>query len=196
MFLFVRQNVKFHLKVALLSQTDIFQASLPRTTRWNWRNACFMCQVWHYTVTRCQAMGVFSENYRKRVILSTRQCFHDYCVQLDLYTWYTQKFATPDSNIRMLLWQKGILSWIPSCHPPQLCSYNWLSFLFPLPDFNEDDYICENDLKRVIQRLCGEQRLAEDSMKALIEKVCLHIPCVPLCLCCFIHMSKKHPCST
>ena len=38
-------------------------------------------------------------------------------------------------------------------------------------DFNEDDYICENDLKRVIQRLCGEQRLSDENVNALIQKV-------------------------
>lgn len=38
-------------------------------------------------------------------------------------------------------------------------------------DFNEDDYICENDLKKVIQRLCGDQRLSNENMQALIEKV-------------------------
>ena len=42
--------------------------------------------------------------------------------------------------------------------------------LFPT-DFNEDDYICENDLKRVIQRLCGEQRLSDENVNALIQKV-------------------------
>lgn len=40
-------------------------------------------------------------------------------------------------------------------------------------DFNEDDYICENDLKKVIQRLCGDQRLSNENMQALIEKVCI-----------------------
>ena len=46
-----------------------FYASLTRTTRWNSRKivSCVMCDV----TTRCQALGVFSENYRKRVILST-----------------------------------------------------------------------------------------------------------------------------
>ena len=38
-------------------------------------------------------------------------------------------------------------------------------------DFNEDDYICENDLKKVIQRLCGEQRLSDENVNALIQKV-------------------------
>ena len=46
----------------------------------------------------------------------------------------------------------------------------WLLLLSFL-DFNEDDYICENDLKKVISRLCGEQRLSEDNMQALTEKV-------------------------
>ena len=41
-------------------------------------------------------------------------------------------------------------------------------------DFNEDDYICENDLKRVIQRLCGEQRLSEDNVNSLIQKVTVY----------------------
>lgn len=40
-----------------------------------------------------------------------------------------------------------------------------------ISDFNEDDYICENDLKRVIQRLCGEQRLSDENVNALIQKV-------------------------
>ena len=47
---------------------------------------------------------------------------------------------------------------------------NTKAFAF-LTDFNEDDYICENDLKRVIQRLCGEQRLSDENINALIQKV-------------------------
>ena len=43
--------------------------------------------------------------------------------------------------------------------------------LLSFTDFNEDDYICENDLKRVIQRLCGEQRLSDENVNALIQKV-------------------------
>lgn len=42
-------------------------------------------------------------------------------------------------------------------------------------DFNEDDYICENDLKKMITKLCGEQRLTEDSIQNVIEKVCIDI---------------------
>ena len=44
-----------------------FYASWTRTTRWNSRKnfPCVMCDV----PTRCQALGVFSENYRKRAIL-------------------------------------------------------------------------------------------------------------------------------
>ena len=45
------------------------------------------------------------------------------------------------------------------------------TFAFLVTDFNEDDYICENDLKRVIQRLCGEQRLSDENVNALIQKV-------------------------
>lgn len=48
---------------------------------------------------------------------------------------------------------------------------NHFLLLFSVADFNEDDYICENDLKRVIQRLCGEQRLSDDNVNALIQKV-------------------------
>ena len=39
-------------------------------------------------------------------------------------------------------------------------------------DFNEDDYIDEGDLKRVIRRLCGEQKLSEDNVNTIITKVC------------------------
>ncbi|CAH3176065.1 unnamed protein product [Porites lobata] len=45
-----------------------------------------------------------------------------------------------------------------------------VEYAFRIYDFNEDDYICENDLKRVIVRLCGEQRLSEDNVNALIQK--------------------------
>ena len=43
------------------------------------------------------------------------------------------------------------------------------------PDFNEDDYVCENDLKKVISRLCGEQKLSNENMQGLIEKVSIII---------------------
>lgn len=46
-----------------------------------------------------------------------------------------------------------------------------VEYAFRIYDFNEDDYICENDLKRVIQRLCGEQRLSDDNVNALIQKI-------------------------
>ena len=31
--------------------------------------------------------------------------------------------------------------------------------------------MCENDLKKVISRLCGEQKLSNENMQGLIEKV-------------------------
>ena len=40
-----------------------------------------------------------------------------------------------------------------------------------LVDFNDDDYIDESDLKRVIRRLCGEQKLSEDNIQTIIRKV-------------------------
>ena len=43
-------------------------------------------------------------------------------------------------------------------------------------DFNEDDYICENDLKKMITKLCGEQRLTEESIQNVIDKVCACLP--------------------
>ncbi|KXJ29077.1 calcium and integrin-binding family member 2 [Exaiptasia diaphana] len=46
-----------------------------------------------------------------------------------------------------------------------------VEYAFRIYDFNEDDYICENDLKKVIQRLCGDQRLSNENMQALIEKI-------------------------
>ncbi|EDO47515.1 predicted protein [Nematostella vectensis] len=46
-----------------------------------------------------------------------------------------------------------------------------VEYAFRIYDFNEDDYICENDLKKVIMRLCGEQRLSDDNMQAMIEKI-------------------------
>ncbi|XP_031549820.1 calcium and integrin-binding family member 2-like [Actinia tenebrosa] len=46
-----------------------------------------------------------------------------------------------------------------------------VEYAFRIYDFNEDDYICENDLKKVIQRLCGQQRLSNENMQALIEKI-------------------------
>lgn len=59
-------------------------------------------------------------------------------------------------------WKKGMnpMKFSVRINPP-------LSFT----DFNEDDYICENDLKKVIQRLCGEQRLSDENVNALIQKV-------------------------
>ena len=46
-------------------------------------------------------------------------------------------------------------------------------FMYLSLDFNEDDYICENDLKKMITKLCGEQRLTEESIQNVIDKVCV-----------------------
>ena len=46
-----------------------------------------------------------------------------------------------------------------------------VEYAFRIYDFNEDDYICESDLKRVIRRLCGEQKLSEENLKTIIKKI-------------------------
>jgi len=46
-----------------------------------------------------------------------------------------------------------------------------VEYAFRIYDFNEDDYIDEADLKRVIRRLCGEQRLPEESIKTIVGKI-------------------------
>lgn len=46
-----------------------------------------------------------------------------------------------------------------------------VEYAFRIYDFNEDDYICENDLKKMITKLCGEQRLTEDSIQNVIDKI-------------------------
>ena len=47
-----------------------------------------------------------------------------------------------------------------------------VEYAFRIYDFNEDDYICESDLKQVIGRLCGpDDRLSEDDTKSIIEKI-------------------------
>ncbi len=59
-------------------------------------------------------------------------------------------------------------------HAPRCLSDSFL-FIPLFPDFNEDDYICENDLKKMITKLCGEQRLTEDSIQNVIDKVCMGV---------------------
>ncbi|PFX31492.1 Calcium and integrin-binding protein 1 [Stylophora pistillata] len=46
-----------------------------------------------------------------------------------------------------------------------------VEYAFRIYDFNEDDYICEGDLKKVIQRLCGDQKLSNENVNALIQKI-------------------------
>ena len=47
-----------------------------------------------------------------------------------------------------------------------------VEYAFRIYDFNEDDYICESDLERVIQRLCGpEDRLSTEDTKSIIKKI-------------------------
>lgn len=49
-----------------------------------------------------------------------------------------------------------------------------VEYAFRIYDFNEDDYICESDLERVIQRLCGtEDRLSSEDTKSIIKKIML-----------------------
>eukprot|EP00795_Rhopilema_esculentum_P007548 gene7548-13333_t len=45
-----------------------------------------------------------------------------------------------------------------------------VEYAFRIYDFNEDDYIDEMDLKIVIRRLCGEQKLSDDSINTIIRK--------------------------
>ena len=46
-----------------------------------------------------------------------------------------------------------------------------LLFIFLYRDFNEDDHIDENDLKAVLKRLCGSQKLSQDSINTIVLKV-------------------------
>ena len=46
-----------------------------------------------------------------------------------------------------------------------------VEYAFRIYDFNEDDYICEKDLEKVIIRLCGEERLSSEDTKAIIKKI-------------------------
>ncbi|XP_066922517.1 calcium and integrin-binding family member 2-like [Clytia hemisphaerica] len=47
-----------------------------------------------------------------------------------------------------------------------------VEYAFRVYDFNEDDYICQSDLERVIQRLCGyEDRLSNEDTNLIISNV-------------------------
>ncbi|XP_057307293.1 calcium and integrin-binding family member 2-like [Hydractinia symbiolongicarpus] len=46
-----------------------------------------------------------------------------------------------------------------------------VEYAFRIYDFNEDDYICDSDLKRVINRLCGDQKLSAENTKSIIKKI-------------------------
>ena len=63
------------------------------------------------------------------------------------------------------------IAWSLNKYVP-LKAHSSMFMLFFL-DFNEDDYICENDLKKMITKLCGEQRLTEESIQNVIDKVCI-----------------------
>jgi len=45
-----------------------------------------------------------------------------------------------------------------------------VEYAFRIYDFNEDDYIDENDLKAVLKRLCGSQTLSQESINTIIIK--------------------------
>eukprot|EP00794_Sanderia_malayensis_P004593 gene4593-5196_t len=45
-----------------------------------------------------------------------------------------------------------------------------VEYAFRIYDFNDDDYIDEQDLKRVIRRLCGEQKLSENNINTIVTK--------------------------
>lgn len=46
-----------------------------------------------------------------------------------------------------------------------------VEYAFRIYDFNEDDYICSNDLERVIKCLCGDEKLSADDMGNIIRKI-------------------------
>ena len=48
-----------------------------------------------------------------------------------------------------------------------------IEYAFRIYDFDEDDFIGESDLKRVLKRLCGEQKLGEEHIQTIVDKVCL-----------------------
>ena len=46
-----------------------------------------------------------------------------------------------------------------------------VEYAFRIYDFNEDDYIDEGDLKRVLRRLCGEQKLSDENVRKIVDKI-------------------------
>ena len=46
-----------------------------------------------------------------------------------------------------------------------------IEYAFRIYDFDGDDAIGETDLKRVIKRLCGQQKLAVESVETIVKKV-------------------------
>lgn len=48
-----------------------------------------------------------------------------------------------------------------------------VEYAFRIYDFDEDDYICEADLRRVINCLCGDEKLSKDDTTSIIQKIML-----------------------
>ena len=66
----MQQNVKFHLKKSKISHKHTFFMQACREQQDGTRGILDSCVMYDVT-TRCQAMRVFSENYRKRVFFSS-----------------------------------------------------------------------------------------------------------------------------
>lgn len=48
-----------------------------------------------------------------------------------------------------------------------------IEYAFRIYDFNEDDFICGQDLRRVVGFLCGQQKLSNDNLDKIVDKIML-----------------------
>ncbi|XP_002155581.1 calcium and integrin-binding protein 1 [Hydra vulgaris] len=46
-----------------------------------------------------------------------------------------------------------------------------VEYAFRIYDFNEDDFLCRSDVCQIISKLCGEQKLTEDNINAIVKKI-------------------------
>ena len=46
-----------------------------------------------------------------------------------------------------------------------------VEYAFRIYDFNEDDFICGQDLRRVVGFLCGRQKLSNESLNRIVDKI-------------------------
>ena len=49
--------------------------------------------------------------------------------------------------------------------------YVKVEYAFRIYDFNGDNYICRKDIKRILDRLCGSNKLSTENVKAVVQNI-------------------------